>query len=199
MFCTVGSPPLARGTGGASQIREKHKGITPACAGNSCSSCDFSSAAKDHPRLRGEQIVFQALFDKFQGSPPLARGTAVKLCRTVCAAGITPACAGNSLNAAGLKTPPRDHPRLRGEQFAQLRNGAFFKGSPPLARGTVVHFRPAIGAVGITPACAGNSRRTVNVFGGKQDHPRLRGEQLFYFSTFQPFLGSPPLARGTDN
>ena len=69
---------------------------------------------------------------------------------------ITPACAGNRERYKVTHLRYGDHPRLRGEQIRAAILSGRDAGSPPLARGTVVHFRPAIGAVGITPACAGN-------------------------------------------
>lgn len=51
-------------------------------------------------------------------------------------------------------------------------------------------------ALGITPACAGNTHGLVEQESGLKDHPRLRGE---YKSTKQKAVedgGSPPLARG---
>ena len=57
---------------------------------------------QDHPRLRGEQLNDEQSSGYTEGSPPLARGT-VKLCFNVLIiAGITPACAGNSL----CRSPP---------------------------------------------------------------------------------------------
>ena len=91
-------------------------GITPACAGNSvvCGYC--SRGAWDHPRLRGEQITETLRDGDFAGSPPLARGTDVSASVPSAYSGITPACAGNSTDAAGSSTAEGDHPRLRGEQ-----------------------------------------------------------------------------------
>ena len=51
-------------------------------------------------------------------------------------------------------------------------------------------------ALGITPACAGNTG-WVHLFRcGEQDHPRLRGEYLFQRYNGLHSAGSPPLARG---
>ena len=91
----------------------------------------------------------------------------------------------------------KDHPRLRGEQCFVLHLTARTQGSPPLARGTVLHANCNRFVLGITPACAGNSfcdmgRRLKN-----QDHPRLRGEQGIPLISCFHNLGSPPLARGT--
>ena len=53
--CRQGSPPLARGTGGAISKSHKSHRITPACAGNRHIIAVKGFASQDHPRLRGEQ------------------------------------------------------------------------------------------------------------------------------------------------
>ena len=131
----------------------------------------------DHPRLRGEQPAAEKLFRWLRGSPPLARGTVVRVHFLRIIAGITPACAGNSPFLRGAKRPAWDHPRLRGEQFTE---------QAPRVRGG-----------GITPACAGNRHTEDKAYHGIGDHPRLRGEQCHSISAAAFRAGSPPLARGT--
>ena len=112
-------------------------------------------------------------------------------------AGITPACAGNSIYALDNSKNFQDHPRLRGEQDSQDCVRLWHLGSPPLARGTATESAPDSAPPGITPACAGNS----NIFSSYNiknwDHPRLRGEQANAGYLTAPVEGSPPLARGT--
>ena len=90
-----------------------------------------------------------------------------------------------------------DHPRLRGEQAADKVKQLLEKGSPPLARGTVVVVLPMRIKSGITPACAGNRMLKNQVRQILRDHPRLRGEQFRLFTPAMVYKGSPPLARGT--
>ena len=92
----------------------------------------------------------------------------------------------------------RDHPRLRGEQSHSARDRVCKMGSPPLARGTVFTASSAPKNVRITPACAGNSYPLFCVLKRHGDHPRLRGEQSGMPTGIFHFVGSPPLARGTD-
>ena len=153
---TQGSPPLARGTVSAEGKIQRRAGITPACAGNRGAQGRRFSAAGDHPRLRGEQSPGGYITYPGEGSPPLARGTV--LCAASCRphAGITPACAGNSLMPKAKNCKSKDHPRLRGEQCSVSAVIHSFWGSPPLARGTAGHAAAIQRLVGITPACAGN-------------------------------------------
>ena len=53
----TGSPPLARGTAQKPLVIVLHCRITPACAGNSTSCRSLSVRVRDHPRLRGEQLL----------------------------------------------------------------------------------------------------------------------------------------------
>ena len=86
---------------------------------------------------------------------------------------------------------------MRGEQLTAPPRWAKRLGSPPLARGTDFSFCAERCEYRITPACAGNRRRTVTGLTLSRDHPRLRGEQNYYSSDINWKQGSPPLARGT--
>ena len=194
----MGSPPLARGTACAGNIRSASVGITPACAGNRARWCQAVGCCWDHPRLRGEQGAVVSSSKMLLGSPPLARGTGQRkfCCHRV--RGITPACAGNRQPSRGLLISAGDHPRLRGEQCLYHSNSGASGGSPPLARGTAAHPAWHSPRTWITPACAGNSFPPPWGGTAAPDHPRLRGEQPA--NTPMPRLtkGSPPLARGTE-
>ena len=93
----MGSPPLARGTVGGGCASVAESGITPACAGNSAYLVAVLHGIWDHPRLRGEQVQRIVCPRPKQGSPPLARGTVCGRGECGEVDGITPACAGNSL------------------------------------------------------------------------------------------------------
>ena len=173
-----GSPPLARGTGLRAIYLRFPVRITPACAGNSGILYRECKRGKDHPRLRGEQMIRSLSLASDMGSPPLARGTVMRRCIFAASSGITPACAGNSGTMPKTKSWIWDHPRLRGEQLVIDDFSNPCPGSPPLARGTG-HGRITLWATGgITPACAGNRTRYNCQRACKRDHPRLRGEQI---------------------
>ena len=147
--------------------------------------------------MRGEQSSAFISSASLRGSPPLARGTVRSYAGQNAPRGITPACAGNSLQnkppaCAGGITPAcagnrhtedkayhgiGDHPRLRGEQRVDMPSVFSSWGSPPLARGTGYYHCLRHTQARITPACAGNSRYNHAVAASRRDHPRLRGEQ----------------------
>ena len=69
-------------------------------------------------------------------------------------------------------------------------------GSPPRVRGeetAVVFAQPG---TGITPACAGRSRRGTLSYFPERDHPRVCGEKRLRFPHSRACRGSPPRVRG---
>ena len=155
------------------------------------------SSEKDHPRLRGEQKWKQRKGPPREGSPPLARGTALLPPLAAASFRITPACAGNRSVLLIPVASARDHPRLRGEQSTSTDFSGHIRGSPPLARGTVKPMKNKSIERRITPACAGNSHLPCRNRSHRRDHPRLRGEQQSRDLSVPQGRGSPPLARGT--
>ena len=146
--------------------------------------------------MRGEYVGIIDTTDEAQGSPPLARGILRIKVEDIIRLGITPACAGNTLWPVILRPCNRDHPRLRGEYNLRDVELAYKEGSPPLARGIPVGLYVISNGDGITPACAGNTKKESVAIPSTWDHPRLRGEYLsdLLVETFR--TGSPPLARG---
>ena len=97
-FCVFadGSPPHARGRRLPKQRVRLFLGITPACAGKT-TYCDiFRTPARDHPRMRGEDLPEPAANCRNRGSPPHARGRLVSLYGLPAEIRITPACAGKT-------------------------------------------------------------------------------------------------------
>ena len=131
-----GSPPHARGTVVLLYVGGALNRITPACAGNSQGRFVCDCRDGDHPRMRGEQLAPCRIRSPKPGSPPHARGTAIEEYRRYEDRGITPACAGNSLQFLFFGGLARDHPRMRGEQLILMPTSFLEWGSPPHARGT---------------------------------------------------------------
>ena len=170
--------------------------ITPACAGKSGFWSTKAPEGRDHPRMRGEKSLSVLTSTPYLGSPPHARGKAYKSRYPLRTAGITPACAGKRYNSFGKYKYRRDHPRMRGEKTACSVAPTIFMGSPPHARGKAQQLWIRGVQGGITPACAGKSRRISDPSDRKRDHPRMRGEKLPEPCSFPGCQGSPPHARG---
>ena len=84
----------------------------------------------------GEQLQKKKMRQPVKGSPPRVRGTDHDVPHGKAAAGITPACAGNSQEAMRLGVDEGDHPRVCGEQAGVRPGSAWLTGSPPRVRGT---------------------------------------------------------------
>ena len=152
----LGSPPRVRGTVASAGSQSSNLRITPACAGNSRAAYIHLAAARDHPRVCGEQPPFWYTGGTEKGSPPRVRGTGRREWRTWGWKRITPACAGNSPRFRRCRWWPKDHPRVCGEQATLLVARISEAGSPPRVRGTDNDGIPRLQSHGITPACAGN-------------------------------------------
>ena len=154
-----GSPPRARGKGLEQSAVLEQTGITPACAGKrSVSGCP-ASAARDHPRVRGEKSQGSTAPLAGRGSPPRARGKGQNSGAGLLSVGITPACAGKRFSQTAPWSTNWDHPRVRGEKALACAGIIVDVGSPPRARGKVNGYEITALAAGITPACAGKSCR----------------------------------------
>ena len=67
--------------------------------------------------MRGEKFWEESEKIELTGSPPHARGKAGDGCGRSATQGITPACAGKSLEGSQMIAAERDHPRMRGEKI----------------------------------------------------------------------------------
>ena len=85
---------------------------------------------------------------------------------------------------------------MRGEYREKEREQQEQKGSPPHARGIRIIEELDKIAIGITPACAGNTLYNTTGILLFRDHPRMRGEYELSQDSRLNFTGSPPHARG---
>ena len=93
----LGSPPHVRGKGYANSLNMLSNRITPACAGKRNPDCKTMVRVQDHPRMCGEKDFCSSCSALVKGSPPHVRGKADRKQRRTGGRGITPACAGKSL------------------------------------------------------------------------------------------------------
>ena len=87
---------------------------------------------------------------------------------------------------------------MRGEKLILPAAVTRTQGSPPRVRGEVGCGPEDILGAGITPACAGRSRRSRCPTNRLWDHPRVRGEKEIDGLMKYRQQGSPPRARGED-
>ena len=153
--------------------------------------------SRDHPRVCGEHEMALTDEDIMRGSSPRVRGTPELRYKYEVNGGIIPACAGNTSTTRERRCRPRDHPRVCGEHSLAAYTITLNPGSSPRVRGTrfsgVGHDR----AVGIIPACAGNTEFCMLNWGMGGDHPRVCGEHRLGAHHPVPRPGSSPRVRGT--
>ena len=148
------TPPLARGR------RDDHRrpllrpGNTPACAGKTGIDSGRIDIYQKHPRLRGEDVVWEFWTTGLMETPPLARGRRHAKPRQPHPSRNTPACAGKTSVKVQPTGTKRKHPRLRGEDEDLSKPPVRRTETPPLARGRPVFVVEIDPTVGNTPACA---------------------------------------------
>ena len=156
LLTSRGSSPRVRGTLAFVPLAVFHRGIIPACAGNTAWPWLRWLMFRDHPRVCGEHFGVLCATCVGAGSSPRVRGTQLSALGNTAIRGIIPACAGNTggsgwcsrrrwdhprvcgntlLSTARLR-PKRDHPRVCGEHpFSSIVHNPP-GGSSPRVRGT---------------------------------------------------------------
>ena len=170
--------------------------ITPAHAGKTCQASAVQGVKGDHPRSRGENRPENHFWAGGQGSPPLTRGKLSVFLPFVLPSRITPAHAGKTVSGVFRDPTARDHPRSRGENYADIVSLIGAEGSPPLTRGKLKKLWGMVSGYRITPAHAGKTFRRDFFKVIIRDHPRSRGENQRPASVICNAAGSPPLTRG---
>ena len=192
----TGSPPRVRGKRPGRYIPWLGWRLTPACAGKTSRGCDQWTTASAHPRVCGENVSCCVIFDTWAGSPPRVRGKRCLVQLHVGDRGLTPACAGKTLDLRpGVQGEPA-HPRVCGENLANAVTRLEPAGSPPRVRGKRDRPRRRRERQRLTPACAGKTCSLVDLHGYEAAHPRVCGENAQTLEEYMSGHGSPPRVRG---
>ena len=146
--------------------------------------------------MRGVHPETEDSYPLAVGSSPHARGPPEPARATVPSGRIIPACAGSTSTRSSCCRQGKDHPRMRGVHPLYLPICIVELGSSPHARGPPVVFAYLYSRVRIIPACAGSTPAGEKDYGGRQDHPRMRG--VHRNENLEPHgrTGSSPHARG---
>ena len=193
----VGSSPRARGTRLRDAAPHPLGRFIPACAGNTADVGLPHRGWTVHPRVRGEHIGNPKMGVGPSGSSPRARGTRNRPVRRDDVQRFIPACAGNTRSAQILNLSETVHPRVRGEHTPPAGISPIWHGSSPRARGTPSAVRGTDRAHRFIPACAGNTRFSMQSPAVQPVHPRVRGEHGTLAGIDNGQTGSSPRARGT--
>ena len=156
----------------------------------------LSGLPRAHPRLRGEHSGDTATRSLRRGSSPLTRGAPGQTTTACAQERLIPAYAGST--QAGLRTgsPPRAHPRLRGEHLVKGGWTRGMLGSSPLTRGAQRLAGVDYPGGRLIPAYAGSTSQGEIGQLVNEAHPRLRGEHYQYCARPMKTEGSSPLTRG---
>ena len=177
MLWRCGSSPRVRGTG----PRINGAGVQTAV----------------HPRVCGEQTVFNDCGKSKPGSSPRVRGTDRRAVQSCGDPRFIPACAGNRCRNLQPRRRNAVHPRVCGEQGRFPTSPPKADGSSPRVRGTDLIDQVNPTSRRFIPACAGNSRSFMTMTGANSVHPRVCGEQFVLSPFLRSCLGSSPRVRGT--
>ena len=130
-----GSSPLTRGKRQPPRPRPSYRGLIPAHAGKTQSTCISRFAMGAHPRSRGENHTLESGVIHRVGSSPLTRGKLRGRPGHARPCGLIPAHAGKTIHRLCVRNNPRAHPRSRGENGPCSRSVRASRGSSPLTRG----------------------------------------------------------------
>ena len=152
--------------------------------------------ARAHPRSRGENDeIFRNTYGG-RGSSPLTRGKPVDAKDREGVPRLIPAHAGKTRRSRGVRSVDAAHPRSRGENVFQVRDGHAYRGSSPLTRGKHGAVTVRLNLTGLIPAHAGKTRLATKRDRSSTAHPRSRGENAARGTREAGSGGSSPLTRG---
>ena len=133
-----GSSPRVRGRQYALAVRDRLRGLIPACAGQTDGGrCGKGSGEGSSPRVRGRHHACQASPTTHRAHPRVCGADIPEAVGRRAGEGLIPACAGQTRQTKRVWSAVRAHPRVCG---ADCR---------------LVFFVPA--SVGLIPACAGQT------------------------------------------
>ena len=176
-------------------MRQRHTVIS-AHAGKTDRTRRRTSPPTAHPRSRGEnEASLQALL-MGRGSSPLTRGKLTVSGNSGSNTRLIPAHAGKTTGNETSASPPRGHPRSRGENMAKPGEDMQATGSSPLTRGKPLGTIRRHNRHRLIPAHAGKTSQMFFPPTVIRAHPRSRGENSLCPKPQDSPSGSSPLTRG---
>ena len=173
-----------------------HRGLIPACAGQTSLWRVSLPASTAHPRVCGADMRKAEAFRQAQGSSPRVRGRLTARRGAAGEAGLIPACAGQTIAPWSMNAASRAHPRVCGADPSFAARPSLSAGSSPRVRG-----RPRDGQLewcrpGLIPACAGQTPSGRPRRCSERAHPRVCGADVIRLNHSLCFMGSSPRVRG---
>ena len=170
--------------------------LIPACAGKTRVNNASTRRVRAHPRVCGENFDFCPYRWAGSGSSPRVRGKPRGYMTITAAQRLIPACAGKTRLSRPGSLWRRAHPRVCGENFANLTGLRFGKGSSPRVRGKRQECWLSPGRSRLIPACAGKTSIWLLTSSMRRAHPRVCGENETGEVKERLVFGSSPRVRG---
>jgi len=171
----IGPSPRAR------DRQDRHLGhvapyrTIPACAGPTTTSSPRAMRRRDHPRVRGTDVLDHGRGTVLTGPSPRARDRRGRRPGHRHRAGTIPACAGPTMSIRRFRPRSTDHPRVRGTDWSWAHSMQCAFGPSPRARDRLRPGRSRVYSPRTIPACAGPTTCIGVIHGDRGDHPRVRG------------------------
>ena len=150
-----------------------------------------------HPRVGGEHCRATRTPHSSAGSSPRGRGTPCDMSHQPRHFRFIPAWAGNTSARGRDRAVLPVHPRVGGEHGSPGRGEYRCAGSSPRGRGTPARAPGRRASGRFIPAWAGNTHRGRAVRAAPPVHPRVGGEHITPFGSYDEVVGSSPRGRGT--
>ena len=129
------------------------------------------------------------------GSPPRVRSRQAAVGSHARLLGITSACAEQTCRCCSMFCTVRDHLRVCGADFATPSGDPDVPGSPPRVRSRLRGILQRLNTLGITSACAEQTRHSCRPCPNIGDHLRVCGADPVLVMPFCTTPGSPPRVR----
>ena len=170
--------------------------IIPAHAGQTGRVSPCRNPCSDHPRACGANPIPPEKWKGGRGSSPRMRGKQREQLDFERVFRIIPAHAGQTTFLNKTLANPADHPRACGANLIVFGVVHTHLGSSPRMRGKPHCFRCRPYSPRIIPAHAGQTRQTLHIECGLEDHPRACGANSRSKNLNPRRLGSSPRMRG---
>ena len=174
----VGSSPRVRGKPFRAASIARLDGLIPARAGKTCKCQTCRVVTTAHPRACGENLIDFPQRSDAAGSSPRVRGKRPDPLAHPVDEGLIPARAGKTACWERTSFQRPAHPRACGENGCGVLGGFGRVGSSPRVRGKPGTDRRERPALGLIPARAGKTRRSLrSSWGLAGSSPRVRGKR----------------------
>ena len=150
---------------------------------------------RNHPRIRGTNLILFVPLDVPAGSSPHTRDKSEVTLYTIVSHRIIPAYAGQIKTALEAIRKSEDHTRIRGTNSSVVQKVSGSSGSSPHTRDKHDCSIVMVRNLGIIPAYAGQTNRPHLLEFLLKDHPRIRGTNFLLLHLLRLRVGSSPHTR----